>query len=155
MSVKQPRTMKTIIYNDIFTSLRRKKVQSPAKQFKELFSLVCYFFALNYLKTAFTWTNQNWVIFFMYLIINFFFSVRERAVFYKSYNLIGSESGQYSPHPARSQRAESDPFKKKVSKFSWKPFKSSSSIITQINMFWWNLSLSFALPLFSLPSTRS
>ena len=36
-------TIKTIIYNDIFTSLRRKKVQSPAKQFKELFSLVCYF----------------------------------------------------------------------------------------------------------------
>ena len=31
---KQPRTIKTIIYNDIFTSLRRKKVQSPAKQFK-------------------------------------------------------------------------------------------------------------------------
>ena len=27
-SVKQPRTMKTIIYNDIFRSLRRKKVQS-------------------------------------------------------------------------------------------------------------------------------
>ena len=24
----------------------------------------------------------------------------------------------------------------------------------QTNMFWWNLSLSFALPLFSLPSTR-
>ena len=45
--LKQPRTIKTIIYNDIFTSLRRKKVQSPAKQFKELFSLVCYFFALN------------------------------------------------------------------------------------------------------------
>ena len=37
--------------------------------------------------------------------IIFFFSVRERAVFYKSCNLIGSESGQYSPHPARSQRA--------------------------------------------------
>ena len=46
-SVKKPRTIKTIIYNDIFTSLRRKKVQSPAKQFKELFSLVCFFFALN------------------------------------------------------------------------------------------------------------
>ena len=28
---KQPRTIKTIIYNDIFTSLRRKKDQSPAK----------------------------------------------------------------------------------------------------------------------------
>ena len=28
----------------------------------------------------------------------FFFSVQERAVFYKSCNLIGSESGQYSPH---------------------------------------------------------
>ena len=27
------------MYDDIFTSLRRKKVQSPAKQFKELFSL--------------------------------------------------------------------------------------------------------------------
>ena len=35
----------------------------------------------------------------------FFFSVQERAVFYKSCNLIGSESGQYSPHRARSQRA--------------------------------------------------
>ena len=44
---KQPRTIKTIIYNDIFTSSRCKKVQSQAKQFKELFSLVCYFFALN------------------------------------------------------------------------------------------------------------
>ena len=84
-----------------------------------------------------------------------FFSVRERAVFYKSCNLIGFESGQYSPHPAYSQRAVSDPFKKNVSKFSWKLFKSPFNIITQINMFWWNLSLSFALPLFSLPSTRS
>ena len=36
---KQPCTIKTIIYNDIFTSLRRKKIQIPAKQFKELFSL--------------------------------------------------------------------------------------------------------------------
>ena len=36
---KQPRTIKTIIYNDIFTSLRRNKVQSPSKQFKKLFSL--------------------------------------------------------------------------------------------------------------------
>ena len=44
---KQPRTIKTIIYKDIFTSLRRKKIQSPAKHLKELFSLVCYFFALN------------------------------------------------------------------------------------------------------------
>ena len=38
-----------------------------------------------------------------------FFSVREWAVFYKSCNLIGSESVQYSSHPARSQRAVSDP----------------------------------------------
>ena len=45
--LKQPRAIKTIIYNDIFTTLRHKKVQSPAKQFKELFILVCYFFALN------------------------------------------------------------------------------------------------------------
>ena len=55
-----------IIYNDIFTTKRCKKVQSPAKQFKELFSLVCSFFALNepssalnYLKTAFILINQN------------------------------------------------------------------------------------------------
>ena len=33
------RSVKTVIYNDIFTPLRCKKVQSPAKQFKELFSL--------------------------------------------------------------------------------------------------------------------
>ena len=41
-----------------------------------------------------------------------FFSVRERAVFYKSCNMIGSESMQYSPHPARSQRVTffSQPF---------------------------------------------
>ena len=32
-------SVKTEIDNDIFTSLRHKKVQSPAKQFKELFSL--------------------------------------------------------------------------------------------------------------------
>ena len=36
---KQLCTIKTIIYNDIFPSLRHKKVQSLAKQFKELFSL--------------------------------------------------------------------------------------------------------------------
>ena len=44
---KQPRTIKTIIYNDIFKSLRRKKVESPAKQFKELFSLCPYHFRGN------------------------------------------------------------------------------------------------------------
>ena len=33
--LKQPRTIKTTIYNDIFTSLRRNTVQSLAKQFKE------------------------------------------------------------------------------------------------------------------------
>ena len=34
-----------------------------------------------------------------------FFSVLERAVFYKSFNLIGSKSGQYSPiWPAHSGR---------------------------------------------------
>ena len=36
---KQPHRIKKIICNDIFTSLRHKKVQSPAKQFQELFSL--------------------------------------------------------------------------------------------------------------------
>ena len=44
---KQPRTIKTIICTDIFTSLRRKKVQSPAKQFKELFSLCPNHFRWN------------------------------------------------------------------------------------------------------------
>ena len=32
---KQPRTIKTVIHNDILTYIRRKKVQSPAKQFKD------------------------------------------------------------------------------------------------------------------------
>ena len=31
---KQPRTIKTVSYNDIFIPLRRKIVQGPAKQFK-------------------------------------------------------------------------------------------------------------------------
>ena len=69
-------SVKTTMYdqnNNIlwyFRSLRRKKVQSLAEQFKGLFSLVCYFFALNqpslalnYLKTAFILANQSWVIF--------------------------------------------------------------------------------------------
>ena len=36
---------------------------------------------------------------FFNIPVIYFFSVRERAIFYKSCNLIGSESGQYSPHP--------------------------------------------------------
>ena len=43
--------------------------------------------------------RSSWVFQFI------FFSVRERSVFYKSCYLIGSDSGQYSPHPAHSQRA--------------------------------------------------
>ena len=43
-----------------------------------------------------------------------FFSGHERAVFYKSCNLICSESGQYSPHPARSQRAVSDSLRDEI-----------------------------------------
>ena len=42
-----PRTIKTVIYNNIFTSLWRKKVQSPAKQFKESFSLCPNHFRWN------------------------------------------------------------------------------------------------------------
>ena len=42
--------------------------------------------------------RSSWVFQFI------FFSVRERAVFYKSCYLIGSDSGQYSPHPAHPQR---------------------------------------------------
>ena len=61
---KQPCTIKTIIYK--YDILRCKKVQSLTKQFKELFSLACYFFALNlpssalnYLKTAFILTHYE------------------------------------------------------------------------------------------------
>ena len=42
--------------------------------------------------------RSSWVFQFI------FFSVRERSVFYKSCYLIGSDSGQHSPHPAHSQR---------------------------------------------------
>ena len=44
---KQPHAIKTIIYNDIFTSLRRKKIQSSAKHFKKLFSLGLNHFRWN------------------------------------------------------------------------------------------------------------
>ena len=37
--IQTVRSVKTKIYSDIFTSVRRQKVKSPAKQFKELFSL--------------------------------------------------------------------------------------------------------------------
>ena len=39
-----------------------------------------------------------------FIIKSFFFLVCELAVFYKSCNLIGSKSGQYSPHSAHSQQ---------------------------------------------------
>ena len=76
---KQPRTIKTIIYNNTFTSIRRKKVQSRVKQFKKLFSPVCYFFALNkpssalnYLKKNCIYLNQSELSnFFMYLSYEF------------------------------------------------------------------------------------
>ena len=73
---KQLHMIKTIIYNDIFTSLRCKKVQSPAKQFKELnvwFVTSLHQFlpssAMKYLKTAIILTNQNCVIFSCIILI--------------------------------------------------------------------------------------
>ena len=39
--------IKTVIYNDVFTSIGRKKVQSLAKQFEELFSLCPNHFRWN------------------------------------------------------------------------------------------------------------
>ena len=44
---------------------------------------------------------------------------------------------------------------KNVLKFSWKPFKSPLYHYANKNVLMQNFSLSFALPLFSLPSTRS
>ena len=60
-----------------------------------------------------------------------FFSVRERAIFYKSCNLIGSESGQYSPHrPAHSGRYPILCFGVFL-----ETFQSPFNISTEINMF--------------------
>ena len=56
---KQLRTIKTIICKDIFTSLRRKKVQSPAKQFKELFSLGPNHFRRG--LTMFVFSFRRWI----------------------------------------------------------------------------------------------
>ena len=74
---KQLRMIQTIIYHDNFQSFERKKIQSLAKHFKELFSLACYFFALNkpssalnHLKAAFTLTNENWVTFSHILLLH-------------------------------------------------------------------------------------
>ena len=49
---KQPHMIKTAIYNDIFTSLRDKKNQSKAKQFKELFSR-CVQITFNGMESSF------------------------------------------------------------------------------------------------------
>ena len=82
---KQPRTIKIIICDDTLTHLRRNKVQSPAKQFKELF-----YWGLLLLCTEFTlfcfelhenciYLNQSELSnFFMYLIrtINDYFKRR-------------------------------------------------------------------------------
>ena len=72
---KQPRTIKTIIYNDIFASSRCKKVQSQAKQFKELFSLVCFLlctelaaFCIELIENCIYPNQSELSNFFMYLI---------------------------------------------------------------------------------------
>ena len=63
-------------------------------------------------------------------MFNYFFSVRERALFYKSCNLIGSESGQYSPHPARSRlnRFFSQTFVRFQEKIKMKKIKNNKII---------------------------
>ena len=71
---KQPRTVKTIIYNDIFTSLRRKKVQSPAKQFKVQSGLLILCAELTLfcmeLPENYIYLNQSELSnFFMFIII--------------------------------------------------------------------------------------
>ena len=66
---KQPRTIKIIIYDDTFTHLRCNKVQSPAKQFKELFSGVCYFFALNLPSSALNYVKTAFILIIIIIII--------------------------------------------------------------------------------------
>ena len=70
-------------------------------------------FIIDWYRTFFKWLWKHLRLKQYASITTFiFFSVRERAVFYKSCNLIGSESGQYSPHPAcsRLNRFFSHPF---------------------------------------------
>ena len=68
---KQPRTIKTLIYYDIFISLRRIKVQSPTKQFKELFNLAELTLFFIELPENCIYLNQSELSnFFRYLIIS-------------------------------------------------------------------------------------
>ena len=68
--------IKTIIYSDISTSLRRKKVQSPAKQFKEL--SVWFVTSLHWINPLCIELPENCIYlnqselsnFFMYVIID-------------------------------------------------------------------------------------
>ena len=79
-----------------------------------------------------------------------FFSGHERAVFYKSCNLIGSESGQYCPHPARSQRAVSDSLRDEITSIA-----SLQLFIYQIDTYRINFSLFTANINFVLDSDHS
>ena len=81
---KQQHMIKTAIHNDIFTSLRRKKNQSQAKQFKELFSLCSNHFQWNgivicevwpCLFSISAWTDtQKAVLFTVFSLLKLFFS---------------------------------------------------------------------------------
>ena len=71
-------------------------------------------------------------------------------VFYKSCNLIGSESGQYSPHPARSQRAVSDSLRDEITSIA-----SLQLFIYQIDTYRINFSLFTANINFFLDSDHS
>ena len=71
-------------------------------------------------------------------------------VFYKSCNLIGSESGQYSPHPARSQRAVSDSLRDEITSIA-----SFQLFIYQIDTYGINFSLFTANINFVLDSDHS
>ena len=68
---KQSRTIKTLICYNIFTSLRRIKVQSLTKQFKELFNLAELTLFFIELPENCIYLNQSELSdFFRYLIIS-------------------------------------------------------------------------------------
>ena len=92
---KQPRTIKTIIYNNTFTSIRRKKVQSRVKQFKKLFSLVCYFFALNKPSSALNYLKKNCIYLNQSELSNFFMYLFLRILNYKKVDEMSEKSSKH------------------------------------------------------------
>ena len=87
---KRPRTIKTVLYNDIFIPLRRKIVQGPAKQFKVSvrgLTMFVFYFGVESLEQC---VNLGRLVIFDFLGNSnyFFYTNNQKALLFTLFSLL-------------------------------------------------------------------